>query len=186
MSIYYLIDLIFAAIVLFLSYYSYQKRIYLKTFEYLKIFLLITLSASFAAKSGLVLQKYSILSGDTYSVIVLIGFGINILLFILLYLLGKKLFENFITSAKMRTFLAKAVTFVQVLFIFTFSLYIIMQLTFAKTYLQPPLNKTLSYTYIKGFYLSFINDDFVKMIISANSKSAPHEILINSFKNSIN
>ena len=154
-------------------------------FEYLKIFLLITLSAALATKMGLFLQKIAILSGDTYSVIVLIGFGINIGLFYLLYKLSDKLFQNFVTSPKARRFFAKFVTVVQVVFIFTFSLYIVMQLYIAKQYMEPTFSQTLSYPYIKSFYMGFVNDDFVKMIISSESKSAPHEVLIQSLKNSI-
>jgi len=56
-----LFDIILAIVIVGISYLSFKKRLYLKIYEYIKIFLLITLSASFAAKTGLFLQKNSIL-----------------------------------------------------------------------------------------------------------------------------
>ena len=87
MSVYYLIDILLLVLIGFLTYISYKKRLYVKILEYLKIFMLITLSASFAPNTGVFLQKNAILSGDTYSVLVLIGFGVNVGVLILLYLL---------------------------------------------------------------------------------------------------
>jgi hypothetical protein len=181
-----LIDLLFIAAIALLSYFAYEKKMYQKTFEYVKILILFTLSASFAAKTGVFLEKNNILNADTYSVIVLIGFGINLGVFLLFYLLLEKLYQAFITDLRVRGFVIKTVTVLQVAFIVTFTLYILMQLYIPKKYFEPTLQKTYTYTYVKKFYLSFINDDFVKMLLHANSKTPPHELIINSIKNTIN
>jgi hypothetical protein len=60
----------------------------------------------------------------------------------------------------------------------------IMQLTISKTYLYPYLNKSYSYKYIKVFYKNFLNDDFLHMVLEADTSINHKEIIFKSFKNS--
>jgi len=180
-----LFDVVLAIVILGMSYLSFKKRVYLKIYEYVKILLLMTLSASFAVKTGLFLQKNSIISGDTYSVIVLFGFGVNIALIILIYNLLKKI-KLLVSNQTLKEFTAISVNFIQILFIVTFSLYIAMQIYIPKKYFSSYLEQTYSYPAIKLFYMRFINDEFVDMIIYQESKTTPKEIIINSLKNGLN
>ena len=44
--------------------------------------------------------------------------------------------------------------------------------------------KSYSYVYIKSFYKKFLNDDFVDMILNADTGTNHKEIIFRSLKNS--
>ncbi len=87
-------------------------------------------------------------------------------------------------NVKIRTIFAKTFTFLEVLTIVTFSLYIVMQLYITKAYLYKSLKKSYSYPKIEKFYHSFLNDDFVNMILNSDTGTNHKEIIFKSFKNS--
>jgi hypothetical protein len=183
-NLYFLIDIILFIFISFAIYYSYQKKIYIKIFNYFKLFIIITISAKLASQTGISLEKLNILSTDTYTTLILIGFAINVsILFYsweFLYLLVNK----FINSNQIKTFFAKLTVVLEVITIATFSLYIIMQLSISKKYIYPIMIKSYSYVYIKSFYKKFLNDDFVDMILNADTGTNHKEIIFRSLKNS--
>ncbi len=182
-SIYILIDILLLILIAYATYYSYQKKIYLKIFEYFKLFILITLSAKFASNTGWFLQANHVLKTDTYATLILIGFSINLILF---YYLTKFLIEfsdRFIDSQNIKSFFAKTLTLFEVVVIVTFVLYMSMQLYPSKKYLYPSMKKTYSYPYVRKFYIKFLNDDFIHMILNSDSGTNYKEVIFKSFKN---
>lgn len=182
-NLYIIFDIAFVLLIVYSTYYSYQKKIYIKIFEYFKLFILITLSAKFASSTGWFLQANHILKTDTYATLILIGFCINIVLFYYLAMFLIEFSDRFIDSAKIKQYFAKTLTFFEVVVIATFSLYIIMQLYPSKKYLYPTLNKTYTYPYVKKFYIKFLNDDFIHMVLSSDSGTNYKEVIFKSFKN---
>ena len=181
---YSLIDLILIIFIITLTTISYEKKIYLKIFEYFKIFMAITLSAKLSGYTAIVLQKFLITKADTYTTLILISFTVNILI---LYFGWKYIFafsNKFMQNVKIRTFLAKTFTFLEVFTLLTFTIYIIMQLYISKSYLYKSMKKSYSYPKIEKFYNSFLNDDFVNMILHSDTGTNHKEILFKSFKNS--
>lgn len=183
-NIYITFDIALILLIGFSTYYSYQKKIYIKIFEYFKLFILITLSAKFASTTGWFLSAHHILKTDTYATLILIGFCINLVLFYYLIMFLIEFSNRFIDSAKVKQYFTKILTFFEVLVIVTFSLYIIMQLYPSKKYLYPTLKKTYTYPYIKRFYIKFLNDDFIHMILNSDSGTNYKEVIFKSFKNS--
>ncbi|WP_419769600.1 MAG: hypothetical protein ACNI3C_09665 [Candidatus Marinarcus sp.] len=183
MSYYYFIDVALFLLIAYCSYYSYQKKIYLKIFEYFKIFVLITLSAKFASKMGLLLEDSHVINADSFAMIVLIGFGVNILLILNSYQFIFKLFNNYINNQSIREFCAKSVTLLEITIIITFSLYLLMQITLSKNLLYNSLKKSYSYVHIKHFYTKFLNDDFVYMVLNTDTKTNRTEVIFKSIKN---
>lgn len=178
------IDLVLIISIILLTKISYEKKIYIKIFEYFKIFMAITLSAKLAGYTAILLQKFYITKADTYTTLILISFVVNILI---LYFGWKYIFafsNKFLQNAKVRTFLAKTFTFIEVLIIITFSIYIVMQLYISKVYLYKSMKKSYSYPKIEKFYNSFLNDDFVNMILNSDTGTNHKEIIFKSFKNS--
>lgn len=182
-DIYILFDIAFILFIGFATYYSYQKKIYIKIFEYFKLFILITLSAKFAANTGWFFQAHHILKTDTYATLILIGFCINLVLFYYLSMFLIEFSDRFIDSAKVKQYFAKTLTFFEVVVIVTFSLYIIMQLYPSKKYIYPTLKKTYTYPYVRKFYIRFLNDDFIHMVLNSNSGTNYKEVIFKSFKN---
>jgi len=181
---YNLIDLILLIAIILLTKISYEKRIYIKIFEYFKIFIAITLSAKLSGHTAILLQKFLITKADTYTTLTLISFAINILI---LYYGWKYIFaflNKFIQKEKIRTAFAKIFTFLEVFIILTFSIYIVMQLYISKVYLYKSAKKSYSYPKIEKFYNRFLNDDFVDMIINSDTGTNHKEIIFKSFKNS--
>ncbi len=185
MHIYILLDLLLVLFAGVLSYYSYRKKSYIRLFEYFKIFVLITISAKLAAKTGVFLQEAGILRADTYSVAILIGFGLNLAGFYFAMLLLLDLLKNHVHSSGLRKLAAVTVSVVQVAVLSSFLLYITMQLTPAKRYLYPHFQKSYLYLHIKRFYIKFLNDDFVYMLLSSETGTNPKEVIFKSFKNSL-
>ncbi|MDC0932209.1 hypothetical protein OAR97_00025 [Arcobacteraceae bacterium] len=178
------IDLIFIIAIILLTKISYEKRIYIKIFEYFKIFMAITLSAKLAGYTAIFLQKFLITKADTYTTLILISFVVNILI---LYFGWKYIFafsNKFMQNTKVRTFFAKMFTFLEVVTMLTFSLYILMQLYISKAYLYKTMKKSYTYPKIEKFYNSFLNDDFVNMILNSDTGTNHKEIIFKSFKNS--
>ena len=181
---YNIIDLVLLISIVLLTKISYERKIYIKIFEYFKIFMAITLSAKLSGYTAIVLQKFYITKADTYTTLILISFAINIFI---LYFGWKYIFEfsnKFMQNVKVRTFLAKTFTFLEVLIIITFSIYIFMQLYISKAYLYKSMKKSYSYPKIEKFYNSFLNDDFVNMILNSDTGTNHKEIIFKSFKNS--
>ena len=163
---------------------SYEKKIYIKIFDYFKIFMAITLSAKLSGYTAILLQKFYITKADTYTTLILISFVVNILI---LYFGWRYIFafsNKFLQNAKVRTFFAKSFTFIEVLIIITFSIYIVMQLYITKAYLYKSMKKSYSYPKIEKFYNAFLNDDFVKMVLNSDTGTNHKEIIFKSFKNS--
>ncbi|MEA3354580.1 MAG: hypothetical protein U9Q33_12270 [Campylobacterota bacterium] len=182
---YNIIDLLLVLLILWSSYYSFKNKTYQKTFHYLKIFLLITISAKLASYTGVYLQKLHITKADTYTTLILIGFGINISSFYFSYKYLYKFAGLLLNNNKLRNISAMVISFLEVLILITFSVYLIMQLYFSKKYLYTHISKSYSYPKIERFYKNFLNDEFVNMILSSDTGTNSKEIIIKSFKNSL-
>lgn len=181
---YFILDILFALFILFGCYYSYQRKIYLKIFDYFKIFFIITLAAKLSNSTGILLQKLYIIKADTYTTLILIAFIVNLLI---LYFSWKYIFnftKNYINNEKLKVLFAKIFTLIEVIIIATFSLYIVMQMYLAKVYIYPTLKKTYSYPKIERFYKKFLNDDFVNMVLNSDTGTNYKEVIFKSFKNS--
>lgn len=183
MNYYNIFDLVLCTLILYGSYYSYQNRLYIKIFEYFKIFLLVTISAKLAPYMGQTLQKLSITKADTYTTLILISFVVNIVLFFYFYKTLFNLSNKLIQSHKIKDFSAKVISFLEVLVIITFSLYIFMQLAITKEYLYNHMKKTYTYPKIKKFYNSFLGDEFVNMVLTSDTGTNAKEVIFKSFKN---
>jgi hypothetical protein len=129
------------------------------------------------------LERLNIISSDTYTTLILIGFSVNI---IILYY-GEssilKFLNRYINNSSVKTFFAKIITTLEVIIITTFTLYILMQLSISKSYLYPTLKKSYSYPYIRSFYMKFLNDDFLNMVLKADTGTNYKEVIFKSFKN---
>ena len=183
-SFYNTLDLLLIGAIIVLTKISYEKKIYIKIFEYFKIFLAITISAKLSSFTAITLQKLYITKADTYTTLILISFVVNL---VILYFGWKYIFafsNKFMQNGKLRTLLAKLFTFLEVLIMVTFSLYIIMQLYISKVYISKTLHKSYSYSKIETFYNSFLNDDFINMILHSDTGTNRKEVLFKSFKNS--
>ena len=144
----------------------------------------ITLSAKLAGYTSILLQNFSITKADTYTTFIMISFVVNLLI---LYFGWKYIFafsNKYMKNVKIRTFFAKAFTFIEVLILITFSIYIVMQLYITKVYLYKSMKKSYSYPKIEKFYNSFLNDDFVNMVLNSDTGTNHKEIIFKSFKNS--
>jgi len=178
------IDLVLLLTIVLLTRISYERKIYIKIFEYFKIFMAITLSAKLSGYTAILLQKFFITKADTYTTLILISFTVNIFI---LYFGWRYIFafsNKFMQNTKVRTMLAKTFTFLEVFTIITFSIYIIMQLYISKAYLYKSMKKSYSYPKIEKFYNSFLNDDFVNMVLNSDTGTNHKEIIFKSFKNS--
>ncbi|MEA3498923.1 MAG: hypothetical protein U9R16_07690 [Campylobacterota bacterium] len=185
-DLYFLIDLVLFIFISFAIYYSYQNKIYIKIFNYFKLFLIITISAKLASFTGIKLERLNIISSDTYTTVVLIGFSLNILIFYYGDKFIFKFIDKFVNSNLIKDYFAKLITVIEVVVITTFTLYILMQLSISKSYIHPTLMKSYSYPYIKKFYIKFLNDDFLNMVLKADTGTNYKEVIFKSFKNGFN
>jgi hypothetical protein len=182
---YNILDLILFLSIVSLSFVSYKKRVYIKIFEYMKLFIIISISAKLSSGTGVLLQKLYITKADTYTTLILIGFVVNLIIIFFSWSYIFRFLNHYISSNKIRSFFAKLFTFLEVLIIVTFSLYIFMQLYISKVYLIKTLHRSYSYPKIEKFYHSFLNDDFVNMVLSSDTGTNHKEVIFKSFKNSI-
>ncbi|MEA2100709.1 MAG: hypothetical protein U9P72_11340 [Campylobacterota bacterium] len=184
LNLYLLIDIFLIIFISFAIYYSYSRKTYIKVFDYFKIFALISISAKFSTYTGNFLSKWHLVLADTYTILILIAFSINVIIIYyswsFIYIFSSK----FINNQKIKIFFAKLITVIEVLIITTFTLFILMQLSINKKYIYPTLNKSYSYPYIKSFYVKFLNDDFAKMILNSETGVNHKEVILKSFKNS--
>lgn len=184
MTLYNIIDFILIFIIIFLTYYFYKEKSYLKIFDYFKIFFILTLSAKFSSKTAVLLQDFYITKADTYTTLIIISFIVNLTI---LYFSWKYIFiflRKFINSEKIKTLLSKVFTLLEVSILVTLILYILMQFYPSKKYIYPSFAKTFSYKKIEKFYMNFLNDDFTKMILNQDTSTNHKELLFKSFKQS--
>jgi len=184
LNYYYLFDFFFVLSTLFLSYLAYKHRIYIKLFEYFRIFFLIAISAKLASKMAFLLQKIHFLNADSYAIAVFIGFLINLILFFAFYELVLSFINKFINASSIKLFFAKLLTLFEITVLCTFGLFLVMQIHLIKYYAKEPLQKTFTYPYIKTFYTQFLNDDFIYAILNTDTKTNHKELIFRSFKNS--
>lgn len=184
MNFYNLIDLSIFLIIAFLIIYSYQKKYYIKVFDYFKLFIFLTISAKFASFTAVYLQKLYITKADTYTILLLISFAINLLVLHFSWKYIVMFLDKFISSSSIKSFLAKLFTVIEVITLFTFGLYLIMQIYISKQYLYPSFKKSYIYPKIERFYNKFINDDFVMIVLTQSNPMDHKEIFFKSFKNS--
>ncbi len=182
---YLLIDLILVGLIIFGAYYNYQRKTYIKFFEYFKVFALFSLSAKFATYTGIHLSRWHIISADTYTILILIGFGLNALVIYYLWIFIYDISAKFINNEKLKMLLAKFITVVEVVLIVTFMLFASMQLSVSKRYLYSGVKKSYSYHYIKTFYTKFLNDNMLKMILNSDTGINHKEVILKSLKNSL-
>ncbi len=183
-NFYNIIDFIFILIILFFIDYSYKNKTYLKVFEYFKIFLVITISAKLSSYTAIFLQKFYITKADTYTTLILISFILNVAILYFGWRYIFKFTKNYINSEKAKIFFAKLFTVIEVVVISTFSIYIFMQIYICKIYIYPTLKKSYTYPKIEKFYHSFLNDDFINMVLSSDTGTNHKEVIFKSFKNS--
>lgn len=185
MSIYNILDFILLFTISFFTYYAYAKRTYIKIFDYFKIFLIITLSGKFASLTATLLQNFYITKADTYTILILIAFVINILILYFSWKFIFKITKIFVNNERVKSFFAKLFTLIEVIIITTFLLFILMQFYPAKKYIYSSFKNSFSYPIIEKFYLKFLNDDFRLMILNQDTRTNHKELLFKSFKNSL-
>jgi len=182
---YNIFDLLLMITIVVFTYISYKKKIYMQIFEYFKIFFIITASAKLSSYTALYMQKFHITKADTYTTLILLAFFVNFLFFYFSWKSIFKVINQYINSNKIKTLFAKFFTFVEVVVIATFSFYVFMQIYITKIYLHKIVHKTYSYPKIQKFYNSFLNDDFVNMVLSSDTGTNHKEIIFKSFKNAL-
>jgi len=183
-NFYYLFDLALLFSIFYFTKTSYENKTYMKIFEYFKIFVAITLSAKFSSITAIVLQKLYITKADTYTTLILISFLVNLAI---LYFFGKyiiRFLNKKVKNINIRKYTAIFFTFLEVIIIITFSLYIMMQIYITKVYLYKSFHKTVSYPKIEKFYNSFLNDEFINMVLNSDTGTNHKEVIFKSFKNS--
>jgi hypothetical protein len=185
MNYYYIFDILLVIAIFLGTKISYEKRYYMGVFDYFKIFIILSISAKLSSITAEVLQKLYILKADTYLTLILIAFIVNFFILFYGYKYIFQLSNKYINSYKVRTITAQLVSFLQVLFIFTFGIYLVMQLYLSKKYLYNILYSTYSYPKIEKFYKGFLNKEFVNMIINSDTSTNHSEVLFKSIKNSI-
>jgi len=183
-NFYLLIDIILIVIISFATYHNYKKKTYIKVFEYFKVFALLSISARFAMTTGVFLSKWHIIKADTYTILILIGFSLNVLIIYFSWSFIYSFSAKFINNAKLKMVFAKIITVVEVVIIVTFTLFMFMQLDISKKYIYPSVKKSYSYKHIKSFYIKFLNDDMLKMILNSDTTINHKEIILKSLKNS--
>jgi len=181
---YLLIDLLLIIIIVFGTYYNYSKKTYIKVFEYFKIFALISISTKFAIFTGSYLSKWHIILADTYTILILIGFSLNVVIIYYSWSFIYMLSSKFINNEQIKMLFAKIITVVEVVIITTFTLFILMQFNINKKYIYPTVKKSYSYHHIKSFYIRFLNDDMLKLILNSDTGINHKEVILKSFKNS--
>jgi len=179
-----IIDIILILIVSYGVHYNYKRKTYIKVFEYFKVFTLISISTKFAMTTGVHLSKWHIIKADTYTILILIGFSLNALIIYYSWSFIYSFSAKFINNAQIKRFFAKFITIVEVIIIVTFTLFMFMQLDITKKYIYPTVKKSYSYKYIKSFYVKFLNDDMLKMILNSDTTMNHKEIILKSLKNS--
>lgn len=184
-NFYIILDLFLFAFIIYATDYSYKKRVYLKLFEYFKLFIIITISAKQAHFTAVWLQKLHITTADTYTTLILMGFGLNFILAFYVVKYGLIYSDKKIKNNIFKNTIARIVTFIEVILVVTFSLYIFMQLNLTKKYLNTSLQKSYGYPYIQNFYIKFLNDDFVDMVLNSDTGINKKEIIFKSLKNSL-
>lgn len=185
MSYYNIVDLLILFLIGYFSYVGYQKRYYAKIFEYFRLFILITISAKLSTYTATLLQQMYITKADTYSTLLLISFGLNLIIVFSMYKFFMKLINKVVQSDKIKTYSAYFISFFEILILVTFGLYLIMQLYLSKVYLYKHIHKTYLYPKIEKFYKSFLGDEFVKMVMSSDTGTNHKEVIFKSFKNAI-
>jgi len=183
-NLYLLIDIFLLLIISFGIYYNYKRKTYIKVFEYFKVFALISISTKFAIYTGVHLSKWHIIKADTYTILILIGFSLNALIIYFSWSFIYSFSAKFINNAQLKMVFAKIITIVEVVIIVTFTLFMFMQLDISKKYIYPTIKKSYSYKYIKSFYVKFLNDDMLKMVLNSDSSMNHKEIILKSLKNS--
>ncbi len=184
-NFYYLFDLILVIFISFSIYYSYKNKIYVKIFNYFKLFVLITVSAKFASYTGIGLQKLYITKVDTYTTLILIGFSLNLILFVYIGKFLLQLSNKYLNNNKIKQLLAQLFTILEVLILTTFGLYMLMQVYITKIYIYPTLKQSYSYPKIERFYKKFLSDEFINMILHSDTGTNHKEIIFKSLKNSV-
>lgn len=182
-SWYNIFDALLAGFIIYASIYSYKNGTYNKIFDYFKIFLLVTVSAKLSLYTGILLQDLYVTKADTYTTLLLIGFGINLFILYNSYKFILKLLDSCINSNKLKKLFAVLVSFLEVVILTTFALYIVMQLYVSKKYLYTHINKTYSYKKIEKFYHGFLNDSFVRMLMGSDTGTNSKEVIFKSLKN---
>ena len=182
MSFYFIIDIVLLILIIYFIVYSYKKEIHVKLLDYVRVFIILSFSARFAETTGLFLQKLSIAMADTYTTLVVMGFLLNLIILVSINKLYSKISKKYVDKTRFQKGVKLTVIIIEVFILTTFSLYISMQFTPTKKYIYPTFKKSYTYPYIKKFYIKFLNDDFLKVILDPHSDAQNYEGVYKSFK----
>ncbi len=186
MKFYFITDVLFLIATIYLIIYSYKKEIHTRLLDYVQIFIILSTSARFANKAGIFLQKSYIIKPDTHTTAIVIGFLFNLLILFFLRKLISGITRKYIENKKVKKSIKLILIIPEVIILITFSIYIFMQLTPGKKYIYPIVNKSYSYPYIKSFYVKFLNDDFLRVMLDSDSDARNYEKVYDSLKKIIN
>jgi hypothetical protein len=184
-SWYIILDITFLVLLGYFSKIAYEKKYYIKFFEYFKIFVTIYIASKLAPFTGLTLQNLYIIKADTYITLIIISFSLNVVLIFYFWKNLVKATNNFLSTNKMKIFFAKVLSVLEVSIILTLFLYLIMQIYIVKVNLHQTLDKTYTYTIVSNFYHKFLNKDILAILQGSNTGTNQKEILFKSFSNSI-
>jgi hypothetical protein len=171
---------------IYLIIYSYKKEIHTKLLDYVQIFIILSSSARFSNNMGIFLKNLYVIKPDTHITMITIGFLFNLLILFSLRKLIIKMSKKHIENPKIKKSVKLILIIPEVIILVTFSIYIFIQLTPSKKYIYPIVKKSYSYPFIKSFYIKFLNDDFLRVMLDSDSDAQNYEKVYKSFKKIIN
>ncbi len=178
-----ILDFLILLLLGYAAYYGYKNGMSGQLYELIRLFVGFTVASKYAGSFGVWMVHKKILYPDNWAVLLLIGFMILFILYWLGMMLLEKLYQEFLeeTTKRFQRVLAATVTFVEAVFLVSFSLYLLSQVKFIKnngytymhqsSYLYPPA---------EHFYQKIITVDFVNSLVSNTSGTSSKELLLNT------
>lgn len=182
-DLYFIFDIAFIALVLYFSKIAYEKKYYVKFFEYFKIIIAIYIASNLAPYTGKFLQTLHITKADSYIILILISFALNIGILFFFWKNLIKIINRFFNTSRLHLLFAKILSFFEVLIVFSLGIFLVMQLYISKKYVYNSMKKTYTYSYIEKFYIKFLNNDILAILQGSSTGTSTKEILFKSFTN---
>ena len=175
-------DLILLAVVIGGAYYGYKHGNLNKIYEIVKLIVAVAVSSKYGLSLSMWLTKLNIIKAETFGVLILIGFVMMFVLYLVAMFVLELAYKEFLESylRHQSKYVASIFSSIEFFVMFTLALFILLQFYLPRVYLKPVLFKSFTYKHIHYFYRGFLSNELINNTLYEGSGAGVKETIMHT------
>ena len=173
-------DFILLGVIVSGAYFGYKNGNLSKVYEIVKLIAGVAISSKYGLILGMWLTKAHILKAETFGALILIGFVLVFIIYLVVVFILELAYKEFLESylRHQSKYVAGVFSAIEFFVMFTLGLFILLQFYWPRNYVKPMLFKSYTYKPIHKFYKSFLSNELINNTFYEGSGAGVKETIL--------